>query len=495
MMNFITLIHLIFASFITVGVTASSYADGGKDIACWKAKIMVPCSTNFPGVDISVDWSKLEGKLIADSDVTVPSKLILPASINVTTPLFKAHNLEVDHTNIHACLTKGGFCSPFVAQSPGLVTHTEALKGGKDDDVNFAVKLEEGTWTFITHYRIFVDDNIRVDFAKGRVATVEPLRVETTSSNIVNIISIALSIIGILISLVILIASFYWRRTNVFKLASWKFCVISSFGACLGNVCILLWVPPLTTISCMLRPFLIPIAFDFLFFPLLLKTWRLKILLVDNKNAIKRINLPDSMLFKWLAVPVCIDVIIAIVWIIVSAPEPTIINSVISASHYEIYCASSFSLPFMSIAIVSKVPLLIWGLKLSWATRTIISELNESSHILLSMINMFFVICYVLVIQFLISDSQSALVMLRVLGTFIAATFTLLIVLGPKIARLLIHGDVQSLRSSINDKRKSSNSTVGHSQTSASTYASNHESSTIDGNQGEEPITKKTSEV
>ena len=153
--------------------------------------------------------------------------------------------------------------------------------------------LEEGTWTFITHYRIFIDDEIRVDFAKGHIATVIPLQVETVASPEVITISLLLSVLGVVVSLLFLIASFYWRKTNVFKMASWKFCAISSFGGILGNLCILLWTPPLTDVTCVLRPFLLPIAFDFLYYPLLLKTWRLKILLVNNANSIKRIQVPD----------------------------------------------------------------------------------------------------------------------------------------------------------------------------------------------------------
>jgi len=76
----------------------------------------------------------------------------------------------------------------------------------------------------------------------------------------------------------------------------------------------------------------------------------------------------------------------------------------------------------MAVVFALKLPFLGWGLMLAWQTRRIMSELNESSHIMLSMINMFFVVAYVCVIQFLITDSQSALVMLRSLGTFIAAT-------------------------------------------------------------------------
>ena len=68
---------------------------------------------------------------------------------------------------------------------------------------------------------------------------------------------------------------------------------------------------------------------------------------------------------------------------------------------------------------------------------------------------MFFVLCYVCVIQFLITDSQSALVMLRSLGTFVAATFTLIIVLGPKVARLISQGDIPSLKESMQSRQAS----------------------------------------
>ena len=451
--NILALACWVLASLI-VTTDASSYVDGGQDIACWRAKVMVDCDT-FPGVDITVDWTPFKGRLVEGDVINVPSLLILPATLNISTQLFKAHEYSIDHTNIHACLTNGGFCSPFVAQSPSLVTHSEALKGMPMKDVTFSITLEQGTWTFITHYRIFIDNNIRIDFAKGHVAVVEPLRLETVAEPAIVTISVVFSIIGTVVSLLFLIGSYHWRNTNVFKLASWKFCAISAFGGVLGNLCILLWVPPLSNLTCMLRPLIIPVAFDFLYFPLLLKTWRLKVLLVDSAQKLKRISVSDSMLYKWLALPVCIDLMLAIVWILISVPIPTVVESLISVSRFEMYCSSLLSLPFLVVFFLIKVPPLIWGLSLSWSTRTIISEMNESSHILLSMINMFFVLCYVCVIQFLITDSQSALVMLRSLGTFVAATFTLIIVLGPKAAQLLMQGDIPSLKASI-QKRQSS---------------------------------------
>ena len=429
-------------------VHASSYADGGDDLACWKAKLMVSCSEVFPGVDVKVDWTALSEKLVEGSEISIPSHIVIPDSLNVTTADFKEHGFEIDHTNLHACKVSGGFCSPFVAQQPGLVTHSAALKGasGASNGVDFEFVLEPGDWTYITHYRIFVDDNVRCDFAKGKIVHVDPLLTETVASPAVVSISIALSVVGMVISLVFLVCSFAFREKNIFKLASWKFCALASLGGIIGNACILLWTPPLTPALCVLRPFLIPLAFDFVFFPLLLKTWRLKVLLVDSK--MKKLNVTDMLLLKGILAPVVVDIIIGIAWVLTDPPSPDKIMSQISESRYETFCISS-SPAWMIVVILLKVPFVLWGLMLAWATRAIISVMNESSHVMLSMINLFFVGAYVIVIQFLITDSQTALVMLRALGTFIATTLTLTIVLGPKVLRLARYGDIEGLASAV----------------------------------------------
>lgn len=462
--------------------TGSSYADGGDGMACWKAKLMVPCDSMFPGVNIEVDWAAvLASSLVEGDKVVIPSHLVVPApsssnALNITTTDFKDHDYEIDHSNLHACKVSGGFCSPFVGQQPGLVTHSPALKGtpGNDTGVKFELVLEPGSWTFITHYRIYIDNNIRCDFARGKIVHVEPLQIETTASPAVINSSIALSIIGMTISMVFLVSSAcVCRKKNVFKLASWKFCAIASIGGILGNACILLWTPPLTNTLCMLRPFLLPIAFDVLFFPLLLKTWRLKVLFT-NMNSMKRVTISDWMLLKGILLPILVDLIIGIVWILVDPPTPAKVKSMISETRYEMYCVSA-SHAFLIVIFVIKVPFVLWGLQLAWATRTIMSVMNESSHILLSMLNLFFVGAYVVVIQFLITDSQSALVMLRSLGTFIAATLTLTIVLGPKVMQLLFRGDVESLVAELKKdtaRRMSQASSVSHQAESTSKYPS-----------------------
>ena len=70
----------------------------------------------------------------------------------------------VPHANIHSCPTSAGACTPFVANSPGLSTHTAAEKLVLDahgDTMEFKsdVELTPGEYTIIAHYRFFVTAN------------------------------------------------------------------------------------------------------------------------------------------------------------------------------------------------------------------------------------------------------------------------------------------------------------------------------------------------
>lgn len=69
---------------------------------------------------------------------------------------------DIPHANIHSCVASRGACTPFVANSPGLATHTEAIVADFDQDgfVNFKsdVQLTEEQYTIIAHVRFFVQD-------------------------------------------------------------------------------------------------------------------------------------------------------------------------------------------------------------------------------------------------------------------------------------------------------------------------------------------------
>lgn len=64
---------------------------------------------------------------------------------------------DIAHANIHSCIASRGACTPFVANTTGLSTHTAALKGNFNENglITFdsSVKLPKEQYTIIAHVR------------------------------------------------------------------------------------------------------------------------------------------------------------------------------------------------------------------------------------------------------------------------------------------------------------------------------------------------------
>eukprot|EP00961_Rhodomonas_salina_P079463 1067710-Rhodomonas_salina.3 len=82
-----------------------------------------------------------------------------PASTAVTpSKLDNGDVVEVPHANIHSCIASRGACTPFVANTPGLSTHTPALTGDFEaGKATFegSVKLDMDTYIIIAHIRFY----------------------------------------------------------------------------------------------------------------------------------------------------------------------------------------------------------------------------------------------------------------------------------------------------------------------------------------------------
>jgi hypothetical protein len=120
---------------------------------------------------IALKWTKtLPEDMISMHEYTTTYSLTL------STEKFghkKSGNNDIPHANIHSCITSRGACTPFVSNSPGLATHTEALvgdfksstssKGLETGDIEFTsdVRLTEETYTIIAHVRFFSEVHAR----------------------------------------------------------------------------------------------------------------------------------------------------------------------------------------------------------------------------------------------------------------------------------------------------------------------------------------------
>eukprot|EP00277_Geminigera_cryophila_P004399 CAMPEP_0179427360 /NCGR_PEP_ID=MMETSP0799-20121207/13335_1 /TAXON_ID=46947 /ORGANISM="Geminigera cryophila, Strain CCMP2564" /LENGTH=561 /DNA_ID=CAMNT_0021202383 /DNA_START=95 /DNA_END=1780 /DNA_ORIENTATION=+ len=134
---------------------------------CWKTvygdftdKIGVTTMDECPSTIVET-WDKpLPQEMVALQEYMVDYSL----SLDLTKiEIVKQGDNHVPHANIHSCIAAKGACTPFVSDSPGLATHTEALVGSIDKTgratFTSAVKLTVEQYTIIAHIRFYVKDN------------------------------------------------------------------------------------------------------------------------------------------------------------------------------------------------------------------------------------------------------------------------------------------------------------------------------------------------
>jgi len=119
----------------------------------------------------------------------------------------------IPHANIHSCDRNVGFCTPFVANTPGLSTHSAALQGtltshGTDETTTFAsqVLLDAGQYTIIAHCRWYDTNGAQHNMARAVMRDVAP------PVNVLIFVSIGL---GAFVFLMFVATAVYFVRKHV----------------------------------------------------------------------------------------------------------------------------------------------------------------------------------------------------------------------------------------------------------------------------------------
>ena len=119
-----------------------------------KAKI-VHCPPGF-----ELEWTKAPPRrLFQDEDYDVSYRVKIGDRLD---QLEAVQGFDIAHSNIHSCFASVEECTPSIADTPGLATHTGAEKGnvnrrGEADFTSKISQLPPGEYTVIAHVRFFLD--------------------------------------------------------------------------------------------------------------------------------------------------------------------------------------------------------------------------------------------------------------------------------------------------------------------------------------------------
>uniref|UniRef100_A0A0G4HMY2 Uncharacterized protein n=1 Tax=Chromera velia CCMP2878 TaxID=1169474 RepID=A0A0G4HMY2_9ALVE len=121
-------------------------------------------------------------------------------------PTVKSRGKDISHGNVHSCLAGRGACTPFVSNSPGLSTHTEALTAdltnGNTASFRSEMELSAEKYVAIAHVQYFTvidGEQHRYDLAIGRPIEVLPAQGYITAEGWITlgvVCGVALLLIG-----------------------------------------------------------------------------------------------------------------------------------------------------------------------------------------------------------------------------------------------------------------------------------------------------------
>jgi hypothetical protein len=143
------------------------------------------------GEDVTVCWAsnETEGSSVRedcagagmrfDNLADLPSSLwaghVYDFTYTITVPAVRSPLGSIPHANVHSCLRNVGFCTPFVASTTGLATHSAALTATLSPEsatMTSQVQLDVGQYTVIIHGRWFDASGLKHDMARATLCDV-----------------------------------------------------------------------------------------------------------------------------------------------------------------------------------------------------------------------------------------------------------------------------------------------------------------------------------
>ncbi|KAJ3079094.1 hypothetical protein HK102_004030, partial [Quaeritorhiza haematococci] len=235
------------------------------------------------------------------------------------------------------------------------------------------------------------------------------------------------SSVSILLILASAIAIIIFRNHPIVKASSPSFCLLILVGLMIAAV-----YPPVVIletpdrVKCVLEIWMVPGAFAIVMGNLLSKIYRVFAIFRDplrfQSGAIQ-----DKDVFRWGAGILSIELLISMIWTIVSPPRPenVVSRGANGAFQLDTYCISPGESTFMGTAFTYNAVLLVLGTLLAIGTRNLPYRFRESISLSICIYNFFGIALFLLPTAYLASFDLTSRAIIKSVGTYVAIIGTL----------------------------------------------------------------------
>lgn len=259
-----------------------------------------------------------------------------------------------------------------------------------------------------------------------------------TISDPLGAIVLAFVVIGLITSFCFSV--FFYRRRNekIIKKTSPFFCQLILIGIDLCLISQIIWMVPQSSLTCIIKVWLLAIGFGLIMGNLLAKTYR--IFKIFNNIRVTSLVIRDTDLLYFSAGVVLMEIILLAVYTFAGGLlVPVNIQSVSDSLLIIVQCSSpsKFLQTMMNIVLLAVNALLVlFGVVIAYLTRNVDSAFNEAKYIAITMYMYLLVTIILLPLYYTAGDSSSSVsrqFILRALAVMASMYFTLVALFVPKI--------------------------------------------------------------
>jgi len=276
------------------------------------------------------------------------------------------------------------------------------------------------------------------DHMKWRILIMSPI--EAASEDVISAneaLSIGIlvpSLFGALVCSLFLALFLKHRRTREVASSDWRFTGAFIFNCILLNLSCLSFLGENTDELCLLRMWLLHFFFVLTIAPLLVKTYRMYLLV--GKSEINRTSLPHTKTALMMTPFIVVEVLILLIFTFVDPSKETeLIEQDGSTVSYRVVCSHDTE-AFFATQLVYSGGLLLVGCFLSFKSRNVRKELNDAKPLIIAMYNIALVSSLVLIVAKVVNIPDGPIRVLVTVGVAWSTFFSSSVFVLPRLLQV-----------------------------------------------------------
>eukprot|EP00026_Physarum_polycephalum_P010194 Phypoly_transcript_10347.p1 GENE.Phypoly_transcript_10347~~Phypoly_transcript_10347.p1 ORF type:complete len:388 (+),score=30.88 Phypoly_transcript_10347:1-1164(+) len=231
-------------------------------------------------------------------------------------------------------------------------------------------------------------------------------------------------------------------KRELFRKQGIVYCALILLGVLCTFAAALTTLPTPTNHLCMAFPWLLGLGFTLVFGCLFIKTWVLLLIFrsAEKLQKMKSLTLTVAYIARLIISAVLIEVIFLIIWTTVDPPKAELRLTL--EHNLQLMCTRT-NPAFWAVFIGYKGLWLVAGVVVSFMTRNIREDYNESKNIVLAIYNCFVIMVVAVILAFILPNVPAAIVLIQVVAILVAFTFSLVVLFSTPFTSFVKGTDIE----------------------------------------------------